>query len=145
MTEVVQFLSQNDEEEIVQAIQWAEKNTSGEIRIHIEKETSMATLERAVEVFHFLNMSETKDRNGVLLYVATDSKKFAIYGDEGINEKVGSEFWNSTKDIMLNHFKKGNNKQAFIDGIKEAGEQLKKYFPFQENDTDELSNEISKG
>jgi uncharacterized membrane protein len=145
MTEVIKFLTQNDEEAIVEAIQRAEKNTSGEIRVHIEKETSVATLERAMEVFHSLNMSATKDRNGVLIYVAVDSKKFAIYGDEGINEKVGADFWNSTKDIMQNHFKKGNNKQAFIDGIKEAGTQLKKYFPFQQDDTDELSNEISKG
>lgn len=145
MTEVIKFLTQNDEEAIVEAIQRAEKNTSGEIRVHIEKETSVATLERAMEVFRSLNMSATKDRNGVLIYVAVDSKKFAIYGDEGINEKVGTDFWNSTKDIMQNHFKKGNNKQAFIDGIKEAGTQLKKYFPFQQDDTDELSNEISKG
>lgn len=145
MTEVIKFLTQNDEEAIVEAIQRAEKNTSGEIRVHIEKETSVATLERAMEVFRSLNMSATKDRNGVLIYVAVDSKKFAIYGDEGINEKVGTDFWNSTKDIMQNHFKKGNNKQAFIDGIKEAGTQLKKHFPFQQDDTDELSNEISKG
>lgn len=145
MPEVIKFLTQNDEEAIVEAIQRAEKNTSGEIRVHIEKETSVATLERAMEVFRSLNMSATKDRNGVLIYVAVDSKKFAIYGDEGINEKVGTDFWNSTKDIMQNHFKKGNNKQAFIDGIKEAGTQLKKYFPFQQDDTDELSNEISKG
>lgn len=145
MTEVEKFLSQNDEQEIVQAIQWAEKNTSGEIRVHIEKETSIAAIDRAMEVFHFLEMTKTKDQNGVLIYVAVDSKKFAIYGDQGINNKVDNTFWNSTKDIMQNHFKNGNNKQAFIDGITEAGNQLKKHFPFQDDDTNELPNEISKG
>lgn len=145
MTEVEKFLSQNDEQEIVQAIQWAEKNTSGEIRVHIEKETSIAAIDRAMEVFHFLEMTKTKDKNGVLIYVAVDSKKFAIYGDQGINDKVDNTFWNSTKDIMQNHFKNGNNKQAFIDGITEAGNQLKKHFPFQDDDTNELPNEISKG
>jgi uncharacterized membrane protein len=145
MTEVEKFLSQNDEQEIVQAIQWAEKNTSGEIRVHIEKETSIAAIDRAMEVFHFLEMTKTKDQNGVLIYVAVDSKKFAIYGDQGINDKVDNTFWNSTKDIMQNHFKNGNNKQAFIDGITEAGNQLKKHFPFQDDDTNELPNEISKG
>lgn len=145
MTEVEKFLSQNDEAEIVEAIQWAEKNTSGEIRVHLEKETSIAAIDRAMEVFHFLEMTKTKDRNAVLIYVAVDSKKFAIYGDQGINDKVGDAFWNSTKDIMQNHFKNGSNKQAFIDGIKEAGTQLKNYFPFEKDDTDELPNEISKG
>ena len=64
---------------------------------------------------------------------------------KGINEKVAPDFWNSTKDIMLNHFKNGNNKQALVDGILKAGEQLKQHFPYQDDDVDELSNEISKG
>jgi uncharacterized membrane protein len=98
-----------------------------------------------VEVFHLLEMTKTKDRNGVLIYVAVDSKKFAIYGDQGINEKVETTFWDTTKNIMQNHFKNGYNKQAFIDGITEAGNQLKKHFPYQTDDIDELPNEISKG
>lgn len=145
MTEVEKFLSATDEADIVDAIKNAEKNTSGEIRVHIEKETSIATIDRAVEVFHLLEMTKTKDRNGVLIYVAVDSKKFAIYGDQGINNKVETTFWDTTKNIMQNHFKTGNNKQAFIDGITEAGNQLKKHFPYQTNDIDELPNEISKG
>jgi uncharacterized membrane protein len=123
----------------------SEKNTSGEIRVHIEKESSMAPVDRAVEVFDMLKMDNTKDRNGVLIYIAVKSKQFAIYGDKGINDKVADDFWNCTKDIMLNHFKNGNNKQALVDGIINAGEQLKEHFPYQDDDTDELSNEISKG
>jgi len=145
MSKVEDFLTKAEEEEVVEAIRLAEKNTSGEIRVHIEKETSMAPIDRAVEVFNMLKMEDTKDRNGVLIYVAVKSKQFAIYGDQGINEKVGSDFWNSTKDIMLKHFKNGNQKQALVDGILKAGEQLKQYFQYQDDDTNELSNEISKG
>ncbi len=113
--------------------------------MHLEKETSIAPIERAVEVFHELGMDTTQLRNGVIIYVAVKSKQFAIYGDKGINDKVDDDFWDCTKDIMVNHFKTGNNVQALVEGIHNAGEQLKKHFPFEDDDTDELSNEISKG
>ena len=145
MSKIETFLSKADEAEVVEAIRLAEENTSGEIRVHLEKETSIAPFERAVEVFHNLKMENTKDRNGVIIYVAIASKQFAIYGDQGIHEKVPADFWNSTKDVMLHHFKKGNNKQALVEGILKAGEQLKSYFPHQDDDVNELSNEISKG
>ena len=145
MSKVEDFLTKAEEAEVVEAIRLAEKNTSGEIRVHLEKETSIAPIERAVEVFHELGMDTTQLRNGVIIYVAVKSKKFAIYGDKGINDKVDDDFWDCTKDIMVNHFKTGNNVQALVEGIHNAGEQLKKYFPFDDNDTNELSNEISKG
>jgi uncharacterized membrane protein len=145
MSKVEDFLSKDEEAEIVEAIRLSEKNTSGEIRVHIEKESSIDPVDRAMEVFDMLKMDNTKDRNGVLIYIAVKSKQFAIYGDKGINDKVADDFWNCTKDIMLNHFKNGNNKQALVDGIINAGEQLKEHFPYQDDDTDELSNEISKG
>ena len=145
MSKVEDFLTKAEEQEIVTAIGKAEKNTSGEIRVHIEKQTSMAPIERAVEVFYQLQMEQTQDRNGVIIYVAVKSKQFAIYGDKGINEKVPADFWDTTKDTIISHFKKGNFKQGLIDGILNAGEQLQKYFPYDEGDTDELSNEISKG
>jgi uncharacterized membrane protein len=139
------FLTPQEEQEIVAAIGIAEKNTSGEIRVHLEKTTSMAPFDRAVEVFHQLEMEKTKERNGVLLYLAYESKQFAICGDEGIDQKVPSDFWNTTKDTMRTQFMQGNFKQGLIDGILKAGEQLKTHFPYQEDDIDELSNEISKG
>ena len=145
MSKVDEFLTKAEEQEIVDAIGIAEKNTSGEIRVHIEKETSISPLDRAMEVFRNLQMENTQGRNGVIIYVAVKSKHFAIYGDKGINEKVDIDFWDSTKEIMQNHFKNGNFKQGLIDGILKAGEQLKNHFPFQDNDTNELSNEISKG
>jgi uncharacterized membrane protein len=90
-------------------------------------------------------MENTEERNGVIIYVAVKSKQFAIYGDKGINEKVGLDFWDCTKDAMANQFKNGNFKQGLIDGILRAGEQLKTHFPYQSDDTNELSNEISRG
>lgn len=145
MSKVEDFLTKAEEAEIVEAIRLAEKNTSGEIRVHLEKKTSIAPIERAVEVFHELQMDQTQLRNGVIIYVAVNSKQFAIYGDKGINDVVSDDFWNSTKDVMLEHFKSGRNKQALVDGIEHAGEQLKKYFPYYDGNTNELSNEISKG
>lgn len=145
MSKVEDFLTAEEEQEIVSAIGTAEKNTSGEIRVHIEKETSIAAIDRAVEVFQKLNMENTRERNGVIIYIAVKSHQFAIYGDKGINEKVADDFWDCTKDVMMKHFKEGNFKQGLTEGILNAGEQLKKHFPFQDDDTDELSNEISKG
>ena len=123
----------------------AEKETSGEIRVHIEKTTSIDAFDRAMEVFHLLEMDKTQLKNGVLIYVAVKDKTFVICGDQGINEVVSNDFWDSTKEIMVSHFKKGDFKQGLIEGISKAGNELKLYFPYQQGDTNELSNEISKG
>lgn len=144
MSKVEDFLSKSEEIEIVNAIQIAENNTSGEIRIHIEKKTSLAPLDRAKEVFSMLEMEKTQNRNAVLVYVAVKTKQFAIYGDEGIHNKVSDDFWNSTKDIMQPLFASGNQKDALVQGVLKIGEQLKQYFPFLDNDQNELPNEISE-
>lgn len=140
---MTKILHTSDEKILVEAIASAEKNTSGEIRVHIEKACKGDVLERAKEVFEKLGMTSTQARNGVLIYIAEESHKFAIIGDTGIHEKVGHDFWDHSKDLMLFHFKKGN----FVEGIKEAvlscGEALKKYFPYNSNDSNELSNDIS--
>ena len=145
MSLIENFLSKEDELEIVEAIKQAEKATSGEIRVHIEKTASVAHSTRATEVFHLLKMDSTELQNGVLIYVAVEDHAFVICGDKGINDIVGANFWNSTKDIMRSHFKNDDYKQGLIAGIENAGEQLQKYFPWQENDIDELPNEISRG
>jgi uncharacterized membrane protein len=144
MAKTAAFLSKEEEQEIVQAIVEAEKNTSGEVRVHIENHSNKTPLERAQEVFFELKMEATNDRNGVLFYVSVTDKKFAIIGDQGINELVAPDFWNATKEIVLNHFKQGAFKQGLVEGILSAGNQLKAYFPYQSDDEDELSNEISK-
>ncbi len=145
MSKVEDFLTKEEESAIVEAIRVAEKNTSGEIRVHIEATTSLDAYDRAMEVFHELNMDTTELQNGVLIYLAVNDKTFVICGDKGINDVVAPDFWDCTRDAMVSQFKLGNYKQGLIDGILNAGEQLKKYFPWQEGDTNELSNEISKG
>ncbi|MFH6944091.1 TPM domain-containing protein [Flavobacterium sp. FlaQc-50] len=145
MSKVEDFLSKKEEQEIVKAIGMAENNTSGEIRVHIEQTTSKVHFDRALEVFHELKMDETQLKNGVLFYFAVADKNFVICGDKGINDLVSSDFWDSTRNIMVTQFKSGNFKQGIVDGILSAGEQLKKYFPRLADDTNELSNEISKG
>ncbi len=145
MSKVEDFLTAEQEQQLVAAIRRAEKTTSGEIRIHIEKHTELDVLERAAEVFHWLKMDTTIQRNGVLIYVAVEDHRFAIYGDQGINEVVASDFWKSTRDSIINKFKEGDFTQGLVDGILLAGEQLQKHFPWDHSDTNELSDEISKG
>lgn len=144
MAKVEEFLSKEEEEEVVEAIRTAERKTSGEIRVHLERSSGGEIWDRAMEVFHLLKMDNTKDANGVLIYVAVEDRKFVIYGDKGINEVVPKDFWESTKDAIVEQFKKGNYKQGLIDGILKAGDQLKKHFPWEEGDTNELSDKISR-
>jgi uncharacterized membrane protein len=145
MSEVEAFLTSEEELEIVQVIIQAERNTSGEIRVHIEKSTDISHYNRALEVFHSLKMFNTKDQNAVLIYVAVEDHKFVIYGDKGIDKVVSENFWKTTKNVMQQQFKLKQFKQGIVDGILKAGEELKAHFPWQINDEDELSNEISKG
>ncbi|NCP50990.1 MAG: TPM domain-containing protein [Flavobacteriales bacterium] len=145
MSKTEDFLSKEEEQEIIDAIRTAELNTSGEIRVHIEKTSKTDAFNRALEVFHYLKMDNTKEQNGVLIYVAVEDKTFVIYGDKGINDVVTEDFWDSTKDIMQSHFKTGNFKQGLVEGILKAGNQLEKHFPWEHGDMNELSNEISKG
>ncbi|MFD0989073.1 TPM domain-containing protein [Mariniflexile jejuense] len=142
---VEDFLTQSEEQEVIEAIRLAELNTSGEIRVHIEKTSNGDATNRALEVFYMLKMDNTKLQNAVLIYVAVDEKTFVIYGDKGINEVVVKNFWDSTKNVMQSHFKAGNFKQGLVDGILKSGEQLKTFFPYLDSDTNELPNEISKG
>ncbi|MEX2597601.1 MAG: DUF5130 family protein [Salibacteraceae bacterium] len=134
-----------EEKRITDAIKAAELNTSGEIRIHIEQRCKKDAYEEAVEMFNKLGMSKTELRNGVLILVVLKDHKFAIIGDKGINEKVPENFWNETKDLMLGHFKKGNIVDGIIEGISDAGQQLKQYFPYQKDDLNELKDDISYG
>ena len=145
MSKAENFLTPAEEAEIVEAIRLAEKETSGEIRVHIEKTASGDAFDRAREVFHLLGMDNTALKNGVLIYVAVDDHSFAICGDKGIDDAVADNFWDSTKDVIAAHFRKGNFRQGLIDGIKRAGTELQRYFPCQDDDKDELSNEISNG
>lgn len=145
MPKIENFFSNEEEQQVINAIKIAEKNTSGEIRVHIEKSTEKDALERATEVFYQLKMNETKLQNGVLFYVATESHHFAVLGDKGINELVPDNFWDTEKELVLSHFSKGEYAKGLELGILEAGKKLKEFFPYQSDDTNELSDEISKG
>ena len=139
------FFSEEDQQRIMQAILEAEKNTSVEIQVHLENRCKKPALERALEVFNTLHMQKTAQRNGVLIYLAIEDHKFAILGDVGINEKVPADFWDTTKDHMQRLFREGRFTDGLCDGIRMAGEQLGKHFPFHKDDVDELPNTISFG
>lgn len=142
--EVEQFLTQQQEQEVIHAIREAEKNTSGEIRVHFEKSLDQDALKRAQELFFQLEMDKTIFKNGVLFYVAVDDHQFAIIGDEGIDKKVPDDFWESVRDEVVSEFVKGNHAKGLVRGILHAGEKLKEYFPFGDKVENELSDEISK-
>lgn len=144
MSKVENFLTEQEEEQVVAAIRKAELKTSGEIRVHLERKSNGDIWKRAMEVFHLLKMDNTKQDNGVLIYVAIDDHKFIIYGDKGINAVVPEGFWETTKDAIASQFKKGDFKQGLIDGILRAGQEMRAHFPWDEGDVNELSNEISK-
>jgi len=139
------ILTQTQQNLIINAIEEAEMQTSGEIKVHLEPYCKTDPMQRGKQVFNELEMYHTKERNGVLFYMAFDDHKFAILGDIGIHEKVGQNFWDSTKELMATHFKKGELAEGLSEGIKMAGQQLKANFPYQKDDKNELSNEISFG
>ena len=140
-----EFLGKENEILITKAIEKAEHQTSGEIRVHLENKCGEEVLDRAAWLFKKLKMHETKDRNGVLIYLSINDRKFAIIGDAGINKVVPEGFWNENKEMMISHFKNGEFAIGLIKGIEKAGEQLKQFFPYQGNDVNELSDEISYG
>jgi len=141
---VEDFLSKSDEQAIVEAIRQSEMRTSGEIRVHLEHHSATEdALMRAQELFHLLKMDNTKEENGVLIYVAVDDHKLAICGDTGINNVVPPDFWESTKDAMITQFTKGNFRDGLIAGVHAAGEKLAVFFPWKHGDKNELPDEIT--
>jgi uncharacterized membrane protein len=137
------FFSPEGKKLIEEAIASAEHNTSGEIRVHIETAFKGDVLDRAAAVFASLNMHKTKLRNGVLIFFSISNRKFAILGDAGINQLVPPDFWDNIKSVMEGYFKNSDFATGLAAGVKLAGEALKKYFPYQDSDVNELSNEIS--
>lgn len=139
------LFTQEEQNQIRDAIQHAELNTSGEVKVHIEGKCKEDTMDRAAYIFEQLKMHQTELRNGVLFYLAINDRKFAILGDLGINQKVPEGFWDQISNLMMNHFKNGNFVKGLVEGVTEAGEQLKAHFPYQKDDKNELSDDISFG
>lgn len=139
------FFSKEQQETIKQAIARAELNTSGEVRVHIDEKCEGDVLAVAAAHFKRLEMEKTEQRNGVLFFLAVEDHKFAIIGDKGINEKVPAGFWDNIRDAMLQHFKQQQFTEGLSKGIDMAGEKLKQHFPYRDNDTNELSDDVSFG
>jgi uncharacterized membrane protein len=139
------FFSAEQKEQIVSAIGEAEKQTSGEIRVHLEKRCKVHPLDRAGQVFQHLKMEQTQLRNGALIYLAVVDKKFAIFGDEGINEAVPENFWEDVKEEMRGYFAKGDFAGGVVLAINHIGAKLKEFFPYQDDDINELPDDLSIG
>lgn len=137
------FFSKKEKEDIMAAIQQAEENTSGEIRVHLERKAGSDIMEHAGHEFERLGMTRTDARNGVLIFMGVKSRRFAILGDQGINEKVPEGFWNEIVQTMAAHFKEDRFEDGIIDGVLKIGEKLSAYFPYQRDDINELPDEIS--
>lgn len=139
------FISDADKTVLVKEIEAAELRTSGEIRVHIESNCTSDPVARAVNVFNTLKMYRTKDRNAVLIYIAYNSRKLAIIGDSGINSVVPEGFWDDVKEVLVKHFASSQIVEGMKQAISMTGTKLKEYFPYQTDDTNEQSNEISIG
>ncbi|MBP5366252.1 MAG: TPM domain-containing protein [Bacteroidales bacterium] len=142
---MAKFLSEEQGKQIIAAIQAAENNCSGEVRVHFDAHCKGDTMEAAIKTFDRLGMQKTALHNGVLFYVAYGDRKFAVIGDEGINSKVPENFWNNICDLLTEYFKKGDFVGGLTKGIELCGDQLKMYFPHQRDDKNELTDEISYG
>lgn len=138
-----EFLTKTQEQQVIDAISRSEKQTSGEIRVHIEHNCKGDALERAAVIFHDLGMDETEQKNGVLIYIASEDHKAAVFAGKGIHRQVEEHYWNDVLQILLNHFKKGEFEEGIEDAVNEVGAKLKELYPFQRGDVNELSDEIS--
>ncbi|MHB1921839.1 MAG: TPM domain-containing protein [Chitinophagaceae bacterium] len=141
-----EFFNQEQQNRIVEAIREAELLTSGEIRLFVESKCRFVDpLHRSMEVFASLNMQKTRHRNAVILYVALRDKQFAIYGDEGIHQKVGDDYWSTQAHHLKQHFKEGKVVEGICQCIREIGASLQKHFPHESDGTNELPDNIVFG
>jgi uncharacterized membrane protein len=141
---VKHFLSKLDHDRIVAAIADADKISSGQIRVHITRRKPKNLEERARRRFEKLGMTQTKDRNGVLIYIAPNVRKFQILGDSGVHEKCGEGFWRETAAEMEAHFRKGDFTEGIVRGIEKAGLLLAAHFPKEERPANELPDEVTE-
>lgn len=140
-----EFLNREDRRVVTDAIKAAEQRTSGEIRIHIDSDCPGDARERALHSFHRLGMTRTAARNGVLLYVAVNSRKLAVIGDKGINEAVPRDFWKGICSCLSEAFGKGERVRGLCDAVAAIGEKLRESFPYEADDKNELPDDISFG
>ncbi len=140
---MVKLLDDQAKIQIVEAIRQAELKTSGEIRVHIQKKCGADSLRDARRLFRKLGMHRTQNKNAVLLFIAADSHRFAIIGDEGIHRHVGESFWDKTRDGLAQAFLQGRFKEGIMSAVYDIGDQLRIFFPAAANDKNELSNTVT--
>ncbi|RXK50781.1 TPM domain-containing protein [Aquirufa rosea] len=138
-------VSQDQQAEIIKAIKQAELHTSGEIRVHIESHCEGHPIERSKVLFFQLGMNQTDLQNGVLVYLAIKDRKYAIIGDKGIDARVNPEFWETIRDEMRPYLAKNEIGAGLAWGVRRIGEVLTQYFPYQKDDINELTDELSFG
>ncbi len=142
---MIPFFQTEEETQIIEAIRQAERQTSGEIRVHLESDAKGDILAAAARTFQQLEMDQTEARNGVLIFLAPERREFAIVGDRGIHEKVGDDFWAEERNQLQHYFRQGAYSEGVCAIIGQIGEKLKAFFPYQQDDENELSDEISYG
>ncbi len=141
-----EFLSHLNHDRIVTAIQNAEAKTSGQIRVYLQRgKLEGDAVKAAQKQFHRLQMQQTTERNGVLIFVAPRARKFAVIGDQGVHQKCGDEFWQRLVDSMRAHFQKENFTDALVEAIDEAGKLLAQYFPRASSSQNELADDVVEG
>lgn len=141
--DIKDFFTDIQQRDIQLGIENAELNTSGEIRVHLTKNCKQDVIKKSKQVFEKLKMHQTELRNGVLIFLAVEDRKFAILGDKGINDLVEDDFWDSIRNQMIVEFKKEQFTVGLCQGIEMIGKKLKANFPYQKDDTNELTNDIS--
>ena len=137
------FIDDRGERRILEAIGRAERHSSGEIRVHLHQGGGEDVYQRAVETFERLEMHKTRLRNGILIYVDTRRRRFAVIGDEGIHRKVGQDFWEQIRDILAEHFRQGQYTDGIVRAIDAIGLALAEHYPYSDDNINELPDEIS--
>jgi uncharacterized membrane protein len=145
MCKAKELFTAEEIDDIRSAISWAELDTSGEIRVHIEDTCPGDPRDRGREIFEKLGMEKTELRNGVLFYLAMDNRKFAIISDTGIQEKAGPGFFDQIKQVLMNYLREGKFADGLYEAITQTGDQLKKHFPHKKNSKNQLPDEVTFG
>jgi len=139
------FLTGPETEQVVQAIQKAERGTTGEIRVRIDRKCGRPALEAARLLFHGLKMDATAQRNGVLIYLSLTDRQFAVYGDTGIDAAIGGDGWSRIRDRLAARFAKDEFAAGLAEAVTDIGRTLSKQFPGQKDDRNELPDDLSLG
>jgi uncharacterized membrane protein len=142
---VLRWFSEGDLAEVSAAIAGAEALTSAEVRVHLDRRCPGDPTARAAAVFEQLEMHQTRERNGVLVYVALDDHRLAVVGDRSIHERVGQPYWERLAATLSAHFAQGRRREGLSAVVHELGRELARHFPRRPDDANELTDQVSVG